>query len=975
MIYDEYLDLHCKYQAEYGELTVLLYQIGSFYELYSVRSTVENSGPDLDSICKILDILPTRRNKSVLEISRSNPCMAGFPIYCKEKYVEKLVNSDYAVIIYDQYEEKGKMYRKLSRVCLKSNIESTYDNFKNNYILSVYIEKFESRLILALTFIDFSTGNVILKEISEGDNCSTFQEYFRVYLQYKPVEVLLSSSCFIDESIISKLKLESMKSKIYNKLCQIPQDYTKLPYVEGVLNRVYKNTSQLSIFEFLNINHLRFSIISFSILLNFFQDSYDFRLLKPVEIGYDNNLKLANNAIHQLNIDNGQRSVIDILNNTKTLIGKRYFSSRLLNPFSDYKSIKDSYDQIEQFEKNININEIRKLLEGIYDIQKITRKKNTTVVDVLNIYKTLSVLLQVSKRTENLILFSISGAVKLIEFIEESFHVDKLRNECTLIDVLKDVQEVDLLVKESNDLKNVFQSFIDDMPCEVNKSFFSIEKNDRDGFYIQITKKRFVPYLKVKYFENCIVVNTKTINKLFIPNEKQLNSRIYELVHKIDTYVQNAFCDITSKLKLNFVEEVSNVIRFIELIDFYTTCVYNNKCYNLVKPNVVESDVSFLEVKDIRHLIIENVSTTTKYIGNDISLNGSGLVIYGINASGKSSLMKSIGISIILCQSGMYSCCSKITYGIFKQIFTRISHDDNLYLQQSSFVKEMSELRVILQNSNQNTLVLGDEICNGTETKSAVSIVSSAIDSLCRKKTTFLFATHLDEILPFIKQLNIIVKHMSITFDENGLMVYERVLADGRGIDSYGIEVAKSLDMNPDFIKKAEEIRTQLVKKSKKYEFSRYNQSKLVTECEICSSTLNVDIHHIYEQNEANSEGLLKDGFHKNALWNLTAVCSSCHSKIHDNKILIKGYRNTSIGKKLLFHMNEDGFDYNNKDVIDSVVLLKQNFKNNKDIKKELESKYNASFTEYRIRKIIKDNFHRFSVESDTLLNISSNIQ
>src|SRR3990170_6803133 len=116
------------------------------------------------------------------------------------------------------------------------------------------------------------------------------------------------------------------------------------------------------------------------------------------------------------------------------------------------------------------------------------------------------------------------------------------------------------------------------------------------------------------------------------------------------------------------------------------------------------------------------------------------MLVYGVNSCGKSSLMKAIGIAVVMAQAGMYVPAQSFDYKPYKFILTRILGNDNLFKGLSSFAVEMAELRSILKRANKNSLVLGDEICHGTETVSAVSIVASAILHLSDRNSSFIFA-------------------------------------------------------------------------------------------------------------------------------------------------------------------------------------------------------------------------------------------
>ena len=88
MLIDEYLNYQNQYQEKYGKLTIVLYQNGSFYEIYNIDSNDKT----LQKICELLNIQFTRKNKSILEINRSNPSLAGFPLASLKKYLTILLN-------------------------------------------------------------------------------------------------------------------------------------------------------------------------------------------------------------------------------------------------------------------------------------------------------------------------------------------------------------------------------------------------------------------------------------------------------------------------------------------------------------------------------------------------------------------------------------------------------------------------------------------------------------------------------------------------------------------------------------------------------------------------------------------------------------------------------------------------------------------------------------------------------------------
>jgi len=355
----------------------------------------------------------------------------------------------------------------------------------------------------------------------------------------------------------------------------------------------------------------------------------------------------------------------------------------------------------------------------------------------------------------------------------------------------------------------------------------------------------------------------------------------------------------------NYIIHFDKLQTIIEDIDI-SYCNANNAIkHNYKCPILVNSDKSYFKVKSIRHPIIEKINTDIQYISNDLELgyDKDGLLIYGINSSGKSSLMKSVGLSIIMAQSGMYVPAQYFELSPYKSIFTRIGIQDNIFTGRSSFTQEMYELRNIFQNANQNSLIIGDEICNGTEECSALSLVASTIKILAEKKSSFIFATHLHKLveLDLINNINNLdIKHLKIT-NNNGLIIYDRILKEGNGSQEYGIMVAQTLNMPDEFIKYANNTRSIIKDEVNIFDAktNRYNSSKYSTTCQICYQNYD-EIHHIKFQKDVDEHNYVDDTYiHQKS--NLIALCSQCHDKIHNNKIIVNGIIQTSHGFKLDF--------------------------------------------------------------------------
>ena len=471
---------------------------------------------------------------------------------------------------------------------------------------------------------------------------------------------------------------------------------------------------------------------------------------------------------------------------------------------------------------------------------------------------------------------------------------------------------------------------------ETEKNTFNLITTNRRCKLLQDALPEKETVVSLKYL-NCKNFDFKISKKQFdFPKQSAANSFIQ------DGQIQQ-LCKTISQIKISMKEEITtifqqlvytfgekfqqpfeHIIQFITLIDIIFAKASLADKYHYCKPVLQELDSSspspspsplnkkksFVDAKNLRHCLIEYLQTNENYVTNDIrlgtSVNGTstsvnGILLYGTNAVGKTSLIKALGIAVIMAQSGLFVPCSEFVFYPYRSIFTRIIGNDNLFKGLSTFAVEMSELRTILRLADENSLVLGDELCSGTENASAISIFVAGIQRLERAKSSFIFATHLHEIVHYeeirtLTENSLKLKHMAVVYDkEKDVLVYDRKLKDGPGNNMYGLEVCKSLNLPADFIEAAYEIRRKYKGQDSldssnsilSLSSSHFNAQKIMGLCEKCGLTIGTEVHHLQHQKDADEKGFIsgEDGvFHKNKLANLVTLCETCHHEFHKSK-------------------------------------------------------------------------------------------
>jgi len=409
------------------------------------------------------------------------------------------------------------------------------------------------------------------------------------------------------------------------------------------------------------------------------------------------------------------------------------------------------------------------------------------------------------------------------------------------------------------------------------------------------------------------------------------------LKEEIGKEVDVIYKSMLDKIEIDLYDQLDVLVEYVTYLDVLHNKAYIAREYHYCRPIIPqyegEETPSFFNIREVRHPLIEHIQQNEIYVTNDLALSQTshirdidssgiedttvafgnrGILIYGTNAVGKTSFIRAVGLAILMAQSGFYVPAASFEYKPYKSIFSRILGNDNLFKGLSTFAVEMSELRVILKYADQNSLILGDELCSGTEMESALSIFTTGLMTLYDKEATFLFATHFHEILEYdeLKEMqrdgHLGVKHMAVHYDrEIDALVYDRKLMDGAGNRLYGLEVCKSLYLESDFLERAYEIRNKYHPDARgilSEQKTKYNARKIRGICEICNESIGEEVHHLMPQKDADQNGFIGH-FHKNHPANLANICEKCHDHIHKeergNNSIGQIRKKTTIGYKL----------------------------------------------------------------------------
>ena len=998
---DEYFTIQRESELKYGKRTIVLYQVGSFYEMWeydptsccSLEARLDENGKSQDEpighcidMSVILNFTLTYE-KPGEPYAYTNPHKIGFPMIAYEKNKNVILLNDYTIVRVDQEKGTGPtITRSITEVCSPSM--QLDNNIKpSNNVVALYIEyqnaggnklNYDKYLVTCgAASVDIGTGANKIAEFHSkiDDQVYAIQELYRFLTTHQPREIVIHLGDFPppldcyskDEAnpYISYLH-KTLDLAKYNRVSinvnKVPLEYKKSVYQTEFFNRIFKQTfvdtiqndkviqtRNPNIIMDLGIDRLNYGRISYMILL---QHCYSHnqtiisRLSQPDTdwLRHNTHLILAHNAIEQLDIQNhktkGFNSLYAVMDQNKTNLGKRLLLHMLQNPMYNRCDIEEYYNMVDEMSINVDGEPlycvIDRMLKELPDLGRLQRK---LVIGIIT-PKELCSLFRAYIRVINIVIIiaglncpTIQNNMFAQDMVDEfnsymskyGAVFDFTALECCSIDndsgnksLLFDrcpyntgvYPELDTQITILYNAEMELARIVEHLNWHLTKSDKSKESKVVIHNCTKKTKKKeadgtllLTTLAKSKLLEKANI-DTSLCGEITIsPYNTAKRIVTSPVITRLQSCIDNIKANMTKQLmeiytsiieemgKLNFYEAVASFIAKLDLVHSYAKI---SEMYKYHRPTIVDGPNSFLDAKDIRHPIIERI-VDGPFIPNDIALGNGvdalGMLLYGVNQTGKSSLAKAIGLNIIMAQAGCF-VPSALTYRPYARLITRLSGADDMLNGQSSFAIEMTELRTILRQADDETLVIGDELAAGTESDSATGITVATIKSLIAKKSTFIFATHMHHLtsIPYIQGLKeLAIAHLSVTYDEAAdVLIYQRKLLAGAGSAIYGLMVAQSLGLPAEFIKDANEILKFMAKVNTDVVTpitSRYNSSVYVDTCAKCGVSRaagELHTHHIMEQQYADDKGYI-GSMHKNAKDNLIVLCKQCHNNLHQN--------------------------------------------------------------------------------------------
>ncbi len=779
---------------------ILLFRCGDFYETYA---------QDAIEAADILGITLTKRNNGR---EGESTAMAGFPHHALDTYLPKLVRAGRRVAICDQLEDP-KLTKKLVKRGITELVtpgvaltDTVLNHRENNFLAAVHFAKED---LVGVSFLDISTGEWL---VAEGP-----AEYVdKLMGNFSPKEVLfergrkgLFEGCFGPKYVTFQLDDWVFTS-------QTARD--KLTRHFHVKN-----------FKGFGIDDLKAAVIAAGAIMQYLELTQHTQLshiTRITRIEEERYVRLDKFTVRNLELlqplNDGGRSLLDVLDRTTTPMGARMIGRWIIFPLRDIKQIRSRLDVVEHFFRQPEFRDIiAEQLHLIGDLERITSKVSVGRVSPRDLValrlalQAIEPIKQACMVADEPTLQQLGAQLSLCADIRERIAREVMPDPPLTLQkggVIRDgvSAELDELRRIATGGKDYLLELQRREAEATGIPSLKIAYNNVFGYYLEVrnTYKEKVPadWIRKQTLVNAERYITQELKEY---EEKILGAedKILALESQLFTQLVGAVATVTQDLQSN-----AHLVAQLDCLLSFALVAAENR---YIRP--VVDDSTEIDIRQGRHPVIECMMPPgERYIANDVRLdtqNQQILIITGPNMAGKSALLRQTALITLMAQIGCFVPAESARIGWVDKIFTRVGASDNISVGESTFMVEMSEAANILNNISERSLILFDELGRGTSTYDGISIAWAIVEFIHENQlghARTLFATHYHELNEMekhfarIKNFNVSVREL------RGKVIFVRKLEPGGSEHSFGIHVARLAGMPQDIVRRAETILHQL---------------------------------------------------------------------------------------------------------------------------------------------------------------------
>ncbi|NBN99113.1 MAG: hypothetical protein EBV19_07755, partial [Flavobacteriia bacterium] len=592
--------------------------------------------------------------------------MCGMPCYALGKHMHRLIVDGYSVAVCDQDPDNAKkrtlrgIYNKTVRPMEQSD---EFVDDKEVPLIGCCIERYmcavEKRVktLVSISILFPETGTILVDEAVFEDD---WIRYMQMLISVYDNEHILVS--------IRGVKSDEWMSKIMDAC---PWDKESIPFdchddvwINHVLCKTFSPMSE-DIREELGISRHPNICEAIAACIDFFQ--YHGTMLKlnfcyPKWItGSNKNMVYNKDALLELGIrvcprrqEKCEKGLIDVMDKTETAFGRRRLMNRILHPITSSDVLNRYYDDVDTMiihgEKALK--QFHNDIARIPDMERMMNRWFQGTLPMSRCYELVTHLQSIV----GLSMMSLyQEDIRHVDIFCDNFYSNMVTeySENRLWHCLKTEQ---IMKEELDNIDSLVAQRA--LLCEqmMNATSFKLIENDTDGLFLQTTKKKWEMVLKSQPhldFETMILSNSSTAYKVVPTKAYQITIQLKTLKERIKKNDVEHFIMLSDQWMRDHHGHLMEVVNNIGKLDVNASIARVALERGYCRPKIVDTTV--IQTCGLRHAIIEAVDSDKLYVPVDVEIDDKkGILLYGINSSGKSSMMKSIGLAVWMAQSGMF---------------------------------------------------------------------------------------------------------------------------------------------------------------------------------------------------------------------------------------------------------------------------------------------------------------------------------
>lgn len=777
---------------------LVFFRVGDFYELFN-DDAVEGS--------KLLDLTLTSRNNG-----GSKAPLAGIPAHALETYLRRLVAAGRRVAICDQVEDpalaKGLVRRAVTEMVTPGAVfsDSLLEARRNNFLAALAGDAAGEGTV-GLALADLTTGEMSVRRVG-------WDELPDVLGVHQPAELLLPRTW---------------------ELFPIPGagEVTRTYRADWVFEPRQAQQELARHFRVANLSGYGFEagdeplLAACGALVAYLAEVQPagFGGLRPPRIERPGHVMVLDEMTRRnLELVEPMRgagtagTLLGVLDEALTPMGGRLLRRWLLAPLVDVSAIDARLDAVaELVEGEARRRGVRDALAEVRDLERLAVKVGSSRANP----------------REMLALAASLARVPLVRAALAEVEAPMLRGVLEGLDPLEEVRgaiertidpDAPVSIAEGGVVRAGCDAELDELRAVRDGAvdfIASLQARERErtgiaslkvgfnrvfGYYLEVTRTH-AERVPQDYMRKQTLANAE---RYFTPELKEWEEKVLGAEERIAALEGRIFAELRAAAAAE-VPRIQSVAERLATLDVLAGLAEAAVRRDFTRPEV---DGGFtLEVRGGRHPVVETMMPREEFIPNDVRLDQDErvMILTGPNMAGKSTVLRQVGLLVLMAQAGSFVPARYARVGIVDRIFTRVGASDNLVRGQSTFMVEMNETAAILHGATAKSLVLLDEIGRGTSTWDGLSVATATTEHLHEAvgaKT--IFATHYHELTRLSGRLPGVVNFSVAVREVGDDIVFLRRLVPGGADRSYGVEVARLAGLPESVVERAREILREL---------------------------------------------------------------------------------------------------------------------------------------------------------------------